>query len=359
MSKLLFIVHGMGSNPPGWSDGVRDKLDEVASRYSAFRDGTARFSQRIRIVEIRYDGIFEEIVQDWKADADKLAEFSARSQRPMPKVVAWLKKPLAADVKGFFWSTAIDPLLYRGFSLVRDRVRAAVTAQIVSGLTKNMVGGTIDASVLAHSLGTIVMHDSLHELGAAPFQGNESFTAKRWKFSNVFMLADVCCLGPKVLQDIDYASSIVRPVGDHDADDCYCQFFLNVSHRWDPFVLAGPFTPSTWGDGYMPVGPLEHFKHANVHGFSHYLDHPSVHIPIINGTLGTPAITEKEMQDAIARYPSLGSGECSSQITKLKAKAKEMKKAGNDLEQLVIETSEFYALAKAAAEECRSLAGGE
>ena len=359
MAKLLFVVHGMGSHPPGWSDAIRDKLDAVASRYGAFRSPGARFSQRVRIEEIRYDGIFEEVVQQWARSADELAAFSTAQGRPLPKLVAWLKAPLPPDEKSFFWSTAIDPLLYRGFALVRDRVRSAVVAQVAGALTRNMVGGAVDASVLAHSLGTAVMHDALHELGRAPYQGNESFVAKRWQFGNLFMLADVCSLGPHALLDIDYQNSVVRPVSARGADGGYCKFFLNASHEWDPFVLAGPFKPKKWGKGYLPIGPLDHVRMANVHGYTHYLDHPAVHVPVINGALGDAVIGEKEWQDALAKYADIVSPECQAQIDTLKAKAQEFEHDADDLESLVIRTAEFFATAKRAAAACRGLASDD
>src|SRR5262249_36953451 len=150
--------------------------------------------------------------------------------------------------------------------------------------------------------------------------------------------------------------SVVRPAKDGDADNTYCQFFVNVWHRWDPFVLCGPFRPTTWGDGYFPVGPLEHFHQANVHGFTHYLDHPAVHIPIINGTLGDRVIPSREQQDALARYPQIGSPECAAQIQTLQDTAKEFSNVGDDLEGLATKGAEFYAAAKRAAEACRGLA---
>ena len=357
MGKILFVVHGMGSHPPGWAQDIRDKLDQVASAYAAFKQSA--FSRQVQIIEIRYDGVFEQYIEQWQADADKLAQWSADEKAPLPKIVAWLKKPLPPDeeaAKNFMWATALDPVLYRGFSLVRDQVRATVIAQIVSGLTKNMVGGAVEASVLAHSLGTAVTHDALATLGKEPYQGNESFAAARFAFESIFMLADVCQLGPAALRDIDPLGSVVKPTSAGAAGSTYCQTFLNATHRWDPFVLCGPFTPANWGAGYLPIGPLEHFHQANVHGFTHYIDHPAVHVPIINGTLGYPAVTVKEEQDAIAKYPAILNQACSSEIKMLKQKADDVAQNSGDLETLAIKIAEFFAVAKKAAASCKELA---
>jgi hypothetical protein len=362
MTKLLLVAHGMGSNPPGWSDDIRKKLDEVASRYASFSGGASAFSQRVKLCEIRYDAVFDQHVEQWRASAASLEAWSSERGRPLPRIAAWLRTTLPGDeaAKNFFWSTAVDPLLYRGFELVRDQVRAVVMAQTVGYLTQNMVGGAADACVLSHSLGTAVMHDTLAKLGAEPQAGTEVLMAKNWKFRAMLTLANVCTLGPRALRDLDPYASCVRPVGRGEAAQSYCHFFLNAWHEWDPFVRAGRFDPDAnvspkWGSGYIPVGPLRHVKHANVHGFRHYLDHPAVHVPLINAALGTQTISQRELQDALARYPTVGSEECDAQLATLRAKAAEVAAANDDLEELVIRIAEFHATAKRAAQECRAL----
>jgi hypothetical protein len=352
--KLLFLVHGVGVHPKGWSDDVRDKLDAAAAQYAEFGAGRPRFSERVTVAEIQYDTIFDDLVARWREQADALDAFSRGQGRPLPRLVQWLRGPLPGDTRGFFWSTALDALLYRGFALVRDHVRASVMSQFVTALTEHMATDSVEASVLAHSLGTGVTHDVLHLLGSSPVGDNEAFHVSRFQFENIFMLADTALLGPKAVLDIDPATSIVRP-SSAGADGGYCQFFMNVWHRFDPVAVTAPFRPTTWGDGYTPVGPLEHFHEANVHAFDHYLDNPAVHVPIINATLGFAAVTADEARAARAAYPQIGSPECSAQIAALKAKVTEFDHAGEDLEDFVIRTSEFYALARRSAESCRGL----
>jgi hypothetical protein len=359
MSRLLLVVHGMGLQPPGWGQAVRDKLDEVACRYAAFRNGAVPFSERVTIAEVRYDGIFEDIVEGWQQQAEELKAFAVAQGRPLPKIIQWLETPLPQDdaaAKSFFWSTAIDPLLYRGFALVRDRVRATVMAQVAQKLTHAMGSGSVQASVLAHSLGTAVMHDTLHKLGSAPYEGNESFLAARWKFTNVFTVANVSVLGPRALRDIDPHGSIVRPsYPAAPASATYCQSFFNVWHRWDPFVLCGPFRPDGWGAEYREVGPLDHFHQGNVHGFTHYLDHPIVHARVINHTLGYDAITVPEYRAAVANYPQFDSPQCTKELAELRRKALELDGINNDFEEIITKVAEYYAVARRVGETCPGL----
>jgi len=354
MTKVLVVVHGMGEHAHGWSADVVAKLDAVAAQYPAFKTGP-RFSKRLTIEEIVYDDVFANIVSTWNRDAGALDAWAKGAGRSLPKLASWLRSPLPADTTGFFWTTAIDPLLYRGFHLVRDDVRAQVTKQVADIAMRAMRSGAAEISVLAHSLGTAVMHDSLDVLGRKPFERNEALTAARWQFANLFMLADVCQLARNLVADINYFDSIVRPTSAGSANDTYCQFFLNAWHRFDPFVLMAPFRPVTWGDNYIPIGPLEHFHSANVHGYTHYLDHPLVHVPIINGALGAPLISDAEQAKVLALYPVTQAVGCEAQIAAVIQKAKELANAA-DLEEAVIGISEFLAVAQRSADACKALA---
>ena len=353
MTKVLILVHGMGEHAPHWSADIVDKLDTVAAQYPAFKSGP-RFSQRLTIEEIVYDEVFADIVDRWNRDAGALDAWAKGAGRALPKLVSWLRAPLPSAAKGFFWTTAIDPLLYRGFHLVRDDVRAQVTRQIADIAKRAMQHGAADISVLADSLGTAVMHDSLDVLGRKPFENNEVLTAARWQFANVFMLADVCQLARNLVADIDYFDSIVRPTTAGTAGNTYCQFFVNAWHRFDPFVLMAPFRPVTWGDNYIPIGPLEHFHSANVHGYTHYLDHPLVHVPIINGALGAPMISDADQAKVLATYPVTPSIGCDAQIAAVIQKAQELAHA-EDLEEAIIGISEFLAVAQQSADACKAL----
>ncbi len=302
MSKLLLLVHGMGKHEANWGDSVKAKLDQVAQRYKPFKAGKPAFTQRVKVVPLRYDQIFGDLVDKWQFDAQALDSFLKESPvgtngspTGFSRVLSWLRKPLPPEELNFFWTTAIDPLLYRGSALVRDQVRAFMADAIIKACNAMPADERVEVSIVAHSLGTAIVHDTLHFLGNQLLKdkdGNvlEAAHVSRDGFAWLFMLADVCMLGPRWVRDIDYFESLVRPISSGLASTSYCQFFVNTWHRWDPFVLGGPFRPSTWGEDYIPIGPLDHVQSLNVHAFSHYLDHPDVHSTIINAVLGDVVI---------------------------------------------------------------------
>lgn len=373
MTKLLIAVHGMGSNPPEWSARIRDKLDAVASRYVAFAGGARAFHKNFTFAEVQYDAIVERYVVEWGAQADEFEAFLDDNPSPLPKgkwsqLFDWLTDTtLPEDEKDFFWSTLIDPILYRGFPIVRDEVRANVMAQIVDHMTKSMADGAVQVSILAHSLGTAVTHDVLQLLASGAAGGNRAFEAREWKFENLFMLADVALLGPRGLIDLKPSDPnyLVIPRSavpvDSGPGTYYCTRFHSFRHEWDPFIRWAPLEPTSWGPGwgadFRAPAPFSQIQAANVHGFTHYLDNPAVHIPIINAMMGFSAIDKKEERDAIAAYPPLGSPECSAVVESLGAFIKSLPAAGENLPEIAIQGSRFFAEVRKAAVACKGLGG--
>jgi len=363
MTRLLIVVHGMGSNPPGWSDSIVQKLDSVASRYSAFSTG-APFSKQCTIREVRYDGVFERHIEDMGAKAAEFKKFQDEHHVPLPKLMEWLTGPtLPSQQQSFFWSTLMDAILYRAFAVVRDEVRAVTMAQIVSHCTANMRSGAVQASILAHSLGTAVVHDTLQLLATKPQLGNDSFTAAAgWHFESLFMLADVCRLGPPKLIDLPDADAgyLVRPRSAGTPGDLasfYCNSLYSFRHEFDPFVRWAPFLPKNWGDDFDNPTPLKPVCQANVHGFDHYLDNPVVHVPIINDVLGFSAISTKEALEAVAHYPPSNPVMCTDQVNQLQSLVSQLPDAGQDLEQMAILGAQFFTTAKQLANDCKALGG--
>ena len=151
----------------------------------------------------------------------------------------------------------------------------------------------------------------------------------------------------------------MRPTSAGPPDSTYCEFFVNVWHRYDPFAVLAAFRPTEWGSGYIPIGPLQHFRNANVHGFTHYLDHPLVHVPIINAALGptadgTDPITESDQATVLLDYPDTPTMACDAQIAQIKQQALALTQAA-DLEETIIGIAEFLATARQAADACKPL----
>ncbi len=299
MAKVLFLIHGMGVHGQDWADSVKDKLNEVATRYAAFQSGPS-LSARIDLAPITYDSVFADLLTQWNDSADALRQHITAHNIPVADVVTWLEGASESE-RNFFWTHMVDVLLYRYFTIKTTEVRARVLQQITSKLSALMTGGEpVDASVLAHSMGTSVAHDSLSRLGQFPIGDNQAFMVGNFRFTNFFMLANVS----RILEtDSLVYQSVVHPLS-AGAQNAYCSRYYNYRHRFDPIPAARAFLPPVWGQDYHASENLTHFRDFNIHGFEHYLDHPAVHIPLIKGLFG-PLITATEQQQALDQYEDI------------------------------------------------------
>src|SRR5581483_5286814 len=96
----------------------------------------------------------------------------------------------------------------------------------------------------------------------------------------------------------------------------------------------------------------------NVHGATHYLDHPSVHIPILNALAGFTAISTKEQLDAVNAYPQILDTACSTQIDRLRTLVESFPKQNQDLPTIAVLGAKFFGTAKSAADLCKGIPSG-
>jgi len=349
VTRLVFLVHGMGQHPPGWSAGVQAALARAAARYRHFAAGPP-LGERVRFVEIAYDDVFDRYVDQLAADLGALTAFLQQGGVRLATLTGWLGQATPTE-RAFFWTHAVDVVLYRYAPQLRDPVRVAVMTQIVDAVNAAKAGGELaEVSVVAHSLGCPVASAALHLLATRPFGGSDAYLVGRdLTVRNVFALANVS----RALQDdIDPYASPVRPASAPPAPT-YVTRYHTFRHALDPFARLRPFAPPNWGADYHAPDPvLRHLHGFNVHAFEHYLDHPAVHVPILNGVFGAPVVTAKERVDAIASYPPVA-GPCLPQLVGL-WNALEQLAEPRDVQEMLVRGVQALALGRAAREGCIS-----
>jgi hypothetical protein len=328
MTRVLFVAHGMGDHPPGWESKVVAKLDSLLSSYPKFNGESHPFSTRVVIEPISYDAIFDKYVLQWGRQRGALAEFAQSNGMELNGVLGLLGSgQLPADVTSELWETFLDPVLYRG-SLVGERVLQSVTDQLRTRWTHHLhmatqSGDTVEVSVLAHSLGTIVMSEALAWVGENRDNKFPLLASNVQRIELFMTLANVSQLGPTKLHRINSLDTVVRPTtappASHGLDN-YIGYFINARHKFDPFCFWQRFDPTGWGTKYELIDELDHFHDALPHGFAHYLAHPLVHIPLFRKLLGNGTITKPHELAALKAFnPLPAAGACSSALGELKA----------------------------------------
>lgn len=287
--RILFFVHGMGKNPAGWSAAACKTFRDA---YESFEDlRPYPFDEHFECCEIVYDEIFERYRQRWRDDAaqlNALIGFSDAAPALIARVAA-LGRSLGED--RFFTTHLLDVVMYRYLSLVAAPVRVSVAAQIAERLGKVPNAEPQPWSVVAHSLGTSVAHDSLHYMFAGgeseiPVLSRESFAPEVGLFvANVSRLLE--------RPELRVYQSLVRPSWQR-ANGIF-DFYLNARHIYDPFTRPKPFDPEfDWLDPRTRAKSFPRYQELridevlqpDVHDLSHYLANPGVHVPFIRALFG-------------------------------------------------------------------------
>lgn len=308
MARLLYLVHGMGRPAEGWADVLTGILRDRAAAFGI----ADRFDADVVVQPVSWASPIERLLETWDRSADQVARAGNDAGRDVASTVDWLSG-VSSDEAGFFWSHAVDALLYGAFPQVANEVRARALESIVTPLEAMMRGGNrVPAVIVAHGLGTAVAHDALALMGSRPIGSSLAFMAGNFRFDSVFMLSNVS----RTLQrDLDPYTSVVHPLSVRSAD-AYTGLYWNIRHALDPLPLVRRFEPEGWGSRYRPVEDLDHVLDFDIHSFEHYLRHPAVHVPILNRLLDG-AIGEDARASAEAELADLPGPPCLDELRSL------------------------------------------
>lgn len=328
MARLLFLVHGMGVHAPDaaapWHEAPLKALTDAADRYGV-RD---RFDEKVEIHPITYDGVFAGHLRRLDRSVDELREVMERNAMEGLDVLTWLEDQDITDTeKSFFWSHVVDVLLYRFFPQVAAEVRARVLERFVSvvNAAESSPGPRPRVAILAHSLGTAVTHDALLELATRPFDGSSAFMASsNWRLHHLFTLANVSRVLSRLGAGFYHSTVRCQTAPEVTGVDPCIARYLNFRHRLDPIPAVKAFSPAGWGPDFVAEESLDHLLEWNVHGFTHYLRHPDVHVPILNALLDFP-ISEQQQRDAVSQLPAAPRSQCAGLADRLRVQLRRIR----------------------------------
>ena len=305
----LFLIHGMGKQGPGWSIGMQSAIRTAYKNFPAL--SAADFDDVFEFVPVTYDQHFDDLRQQWANQAASLIAFlTPLAQEGELDATSKLIVKLAGAADSFkkddFIRThLLDVFLYRFASLSRHTVRSHVEAQILTRLDNLDKTSLMRWSVIAHSLGTSVAHDTLHEMFSATAQKSKVALGELTFPNALVMLANVS----RVLEsDIDVYTSIVAP-GAPAAPRFAVRRYMNACHEWDPFPAPAPFKPaSNWpapevrADGLFTDVSISDIEELNVHSVEHYLHNPRVHGPMFNVIFDSQILGAGDIDKAYEKY---------------------------------------------------------
>lgn len=298
---VIFLVHGMGDFSDGWSTSVQKQITDSYSSYGIAQ--SLGFNDLFRFEEITYNRRFDALRKQWRDDSGAVLDLLKTGGLDNSAVGKLAKAGGAAGAEGqFFSSHVLDVLLYRFVPMVAEEARTIVSKRILDTVLGSDQG--LKWSVIAHSLGTAVAHDSLHALFTQTVGGNSLRGTTQAQV--LMMVANVS----RLLEEdkVDVYKSMVRP----GTSESVCRHYINAKHDWDPFPRPKEFKPlDDWpsvtarkAGRYVPI-TINAFQNKNLHGLSHYLSNPKVHVALFRRLLPIDGvISDDELNTAAALYES-------------------------------------------------------
>ena len=321
---VLFFVHGMGTHDKTWhEDGVKT-LKTWFAEYPRLRNKS--FDETFEYIPIVYDNIFETWRTRSGEEFDKfksaaLGSFSGTgssdAKKKLDKQLTEAGKLLALAGDNFFLTHWLDSILYRFSTTIRMATDVAVADQILTRLKTPCKSW----SVIAHSLGNSVAHNSLNSLYSTNGLVDEQGTIRQLHARNtrprvLMMVANVS----RVLQrsSAKVFGTRVRPGPAEHGN--LCSSYLNVRHQFDPFCVPKPFVPDhNWlgsaifgSTAYQHITPSHLYFDVNdlaeVHALDHYLMNPRVHAPLFQQIIGENRVTQADLDQAKIQFEQSAPG---------------------------------------------------
>lgn len=294
MAKIaLLLLHGMGSFTAPSADG--DGKPSRGSFAQEFEKASTTALQRYKnhktemlekyvdIHELNYDTWFDkmrtEMANRAKSMNDRLGAVAGVYGVSFGSDLAGRLTQLEDDFgdDSFFYTHWLDVIFYT--TMLGAKVRVDTGLKIAELVQKY---GTGNVHVMAHSLGTAVLHDTLHLLYRPESDPNDEIPdldLTNQKLGSVWMVANVSRLVNAFTSLSDPLKSVVKP-----GDDGCTRRFYNVRHKVDPFTWLSRFNPSNNGAWVSETIYSRFYGNivtdlvveANTHSFTQYLEDPKV-----------------------------------------------------------------------------------
>lgn len=295
MSKhFLIVVHGIGEHT---SDSVTTEVvDALTKNYP-------NFSDEVETRAITYNQIFkrwiESATQDWKGAITSLSSVNHFSG-----LKDFLTGLVESDDKNFNKTHLFDAVLY--LSKLGVRVQLEVALQLTDLLQEFIGGGNTSNRriiLMGHSLGTAVLHDTLHKMFQGGFENDRlnRLSDMPFTFNSLYQVANTSRLF-KTFVDPTTVETSVRPATSGMIDRMY-----NVLHAYDPVphlkrfrVNTASWIPETsWPNAVYQEIELEAITSAEIHSLNHYLSDPRLYSTLLFDLLDDydPGDVDKEIKN--------------------------------------------------------------
>lgn len=270
MSKpIVLLIHGMGTHPV--DNMTREFKAGLIEAANGFGMGAFDPDESMDIVEYNYSETLDNIRKKLAEDAQEILDLFPNGTPGVDIVHKLLAFQANFSEDEFLYTHWLDVALY---SLYYGEAIRVELAKKLNNLFKEAANRRVH--VIAHSLGTAVLHDTLDKFYKVlgPGEGGGDYPYMRagghnlktvWTFANVSKLVSV-------LNDVaDQGPTVVRSGPTGCTDSLY-----NIYHTLDPFCWFEPYKEDT-----VAIENGRHFetkivRKKNTHSFQEYVANPEV-----------------------------------------------------------------------------------
>jgi len=300
--QVLILIHGMGDHTAeSFQEQVVNASNNALKRYESYRD--LQFEEKVHLYSIGYNHLFEDLRQEFAESGSNLKVFIASKlgNVDLPGYIndlADMQADLSDD--SFLYTHVLDVIFY--LTLKGEQVRLYVAEKIVEFIQAHQE--TTRINILAHSLGTAVMHDTLHKLYSEGFGNGIRLDKTRQPVHTLWTFANVSEIITKLSGLTRPLDSVVKP----GTGGCVGVFY-NIFHRFDIFTLKqinrfDPRLADNWVSSFIYEDAYSRYitekvNRKNTHSIESYIEDPLVCHNFFNTLFNfTPSNDEKAVGDA-------------------------------------------------------------
>jgi len=295
---IVFLMHGMGNQAPGWSDKSQKLLKDKSDEFGALPGATMFFD--VEFVELNIQNLLnrnmEKLIKGGESLGD-LTEFlnegyDKRKNNPdfegdtTKEKIALFVRDFALDVFCYNWNDEFKTFLL--LQLAED-VLKTIKEKLEANLNDN-----VRFSFIAHSLGTKFSFDLLHRLytmgkpgyykvddSGAPMLGSPSFSTYIQLSSVSQILSRFSHLSEKPNNShVRIARTTPRQFG--IVDNRYGIY----NNNWDVVSWIGEWNRYENHVFSSPFVNLDYLSTWNMHNMDLYISHPAVYCDLMHFLYG-------------------------------------------------------------------------
>ncbi len=286
--RTVLLVHGMGQIT---AKEFRKRFVDAAIKSLQLYDLNAKWDadseqfginyegakwEKTRVVSFGYNDFFESrriAIGDQSRSIAERLQSVGMADIPVPGLLTKINNLSLKFGEDKFFQTHFGDVLMYALTTVGEQVRVSLASMITGLIETGTAPG--DIQIVAHSLGTSVVHDTLSKLSAENEDREDSqLNIVTHRLGGVHMFANVSNILDFYIPTLE---SSVKP-GKGGCISYYNQY----NNKLDPFTRVSPFRPANnkkwvtktvYRNNYMAIDTND-VTGGNVHGFGHYLLDP-------------------------------------------------------------------------------------